>query len=93
MKAITVGSKLLSNTYKQGNWGGGEVFMNRKYYGIIVVIAVLFLINGFTKSISMEGFLSLVAIIGIIIYIGYINTSIREMKHRIEILEKNIQKK
>lgn len=67
--------------------------MKRKYYGMIVVIAVLFLINGFTKSISMEGFLSLVAIIGIIIYIGYINTSIREMKHRIEILEKNIQKK
>ncbi len=66
--------------------------MKRKYYVIIIAIAVLFLINEFTKAISMEGFLSLVAIIGIIIYIGYINTSIREMKHRIEILEKNIQK-
>ena len=66
--------------------------MKRKYYGIIIIIAVLLLVNEFTKTIPVEGLFSLTAIICIIMYIGYLNTSIREMKNRIEKLEKSIEK-
>lgn len=65
----------------------------KETYKIILVIILIFALDRISKIISLEGLFYIALFIGIILYIGYINTSIRELKDRVKQLELNQNKK
>ncbi len=58
---------------------------------VVLIILGILLMNEISKKISVSGTFTLFVSIGIIIYIGYINTSIRELKKRVEQLENQLE--
>lgn len=57
----------------------------------VLIVVVIILLSVQSKSIQTEGLFTIAITVCIILYIGYLNTSIREMKIKIEKLEKDIE--